>query len=88
MPPHAQRLAWLTGFTGSAGTAVVLREHAAIFVDGRYTVQARREVDTERIAVCYSGETTPADWMPSTTLAANAPEWTGSSEKYSKLRPQ
>ena len=63
VPPHAQRLAWLTGFTGSAGTAVVLREHAAIFVDGRYTVQARREVDTERIAVCYSGETTPADWI-------------------------
>ncbi|SDG34219.1 Xaa-Pro aminopeptidase [Limimonas halophila] len=63
VPPHAQRLAWLTGFTGSAGTAVVLREAAAIFVDGRYTVQARGEVDTDRIAVCYTGETQPADWI-------------------------
>ncbi|NNF80577.1 MAG: aminopeptidase P family protein, partial [Rhizobiales bacterium] len=38
--PHAERLAWLTGFTGSAGAAVVLADKAAVFVDGRYTVQA------------------------------------------------
>jgi Xaa-Pro aminopeptidase len=43
VPPHARRLAWLTGFTGSAGTAVVLADRAALFVDGRYTLQARRE---------------------------------------------
>ena len=42
----AERLAWLTGFTGSAGTAVVLADKAAIFVDGRYTLQARDQVDT------------------------------------------
>ena len=41
----AQRLAWLTGFTGSAGLAVVLAERAALFVDGRYTLQAASEVD-------------------------------------------
>ena len=40
VPPRGQRLAWLTGFTGSAGLAVVLRERAALFVDGRYTLQA------------------------------------------------
>uniref|UniRef100_UPI000AABF00D aminopeptidase P family N-terminal domain-containing protein n=1 Tax=Aureimonas sp. AU12 TaxID=1638161 RepID=UPI000AABF00D len=39
IPPSAARLGWLTGFTGSAGTALVLPERAAIFVDGRYTVQ-------------------------------------------------
>ena len=38
---YAQRLAWLTGFQGSAGSAVVLPEEAAIFVDGRYTLQVR-----------------------------------------------
>ncbi|MFQ5972710.1 MAG: aminopeptidase P family protein, partial [Alphaproteobacteria bacterium] len=45
LPPRAERLAWLTGFTGSAGIAVVLPERAAIFVDGRYTLQVRRQVD-------------------------------------------
>ena len=42
---YAQRLAWLTGFGGSAGSAVVLQDTAAMFVDGRYTVQVRDQVD-------------------------------------------
>jgi Xaa-Pro aminopeptidase len=42
---HSERLAWLTGFSGSAGMAVVLRDAAAVFVDGRYTLQAEGEVD-------------------------------------------
>ena len=41
---YAQRLAWLTGFQGSAGSAVVLAENAAIFTDGRYTLQVREQV--------------------------------------------
>ena len=41
---YAQRLAWLTGFGGSAGTAVVLADKAAIFTDGRYTLQVREQV--------------------------------------------
>src|ERR1700726_2760541 len=45
VPPCAERLAWLTGFTGSAGVAIVLAGRAAIFVDGRYMVQVREEVD-------------------------------------------
>ncbi len=45
LPACAERLAWLTGFTGSAGTAVVLSEQASIFVDGRYTLQVRSQVD-------------------------------------------
>ncbi len=46
VPPRAERLAWLTGFNGSAGLAVVLADRAAIFVDGRYTLQVRDQTDT------------------------------------------
>ena len=47
LPPHNERLLWLTGFSGSAGMAVVLRDRAAVFVDGRYTVQVARQVDAQ-----------------------------------------
>jgi Xaa-Pro aminopeptidase len=46
VPPSAQRLAWLTGFTGSAGLAIVHPDESAIFVDGRYTLAVRDQVDT------------------------------------------
>src|SRR6188474_78330 len=45
--PSEERLAWLTGFTGSAGIAMVLPHEAAVFVDGRYTLQAAKQVDTK-----------------------------------------
>jgi len=47
VPPAYDRLAWTTGFTGSAGAAVVLADEAAIFTDGRYTLQVRAQVDGE-----------------------------------------
>src|SRR6516164_27840 len=47
VPKRAERLAWLTAFTGSAGTAIVLRDKAAIFVDGRYTLQVSQQTDTK-----------------------------------------
>ncbi|CAA7624234.1 aminopeptidase P family protein [Magnetospirillum sp. UT-4] len=61
--PSAQRLAWLTGFTGSAGLAVVLAARAAIFVDGRYTLQVRHEVDCHRFEPVHMVETPPARWL-------------------------
>ena len=63
VPPSAQRLAWLTGFTGSAGMAVVLLDHAAIFVDGRYTLQVRAEVDCGRFAPLHLVDQPPAGWV-------------------------
>ncbi len=45
VPKNAERLAWLTGFTGSAGFAIVLKDAAAVFVDGRYAIQVRQEID-------------------------------------------
>src|SRR5882757_5001480 len=47
LPAYAERLAWLTAFTGSAGAAVVLADKAAVFVDGRYTLQVRKQTDTK-----------------------------------------
>ena len=50
LPAAFDRLGWLTGFTGSAGAAVVLTGEAAIFVDGRYTLQVRAQVDETAFA--------------------------------------
>ncbi len=44
--PYAERLRWLTGFAGSWGLAILMRDRGAIFVDGRYTIQVRKQVDT------------------------------------------
>src|ERR1700682_4721381 len=46
VPPCAEQLAWLTGFTGSAGIAIVLADRAVIFVDGRYQVQVQEEIES------------------------------------------
>jgi Xaa-Pro aminopeptidase len=63
LPASAERLAWLTGFTGSAGVAIVLADRAAIFVDGRYTLQARSEVDAGSFSQEHLTETPPAKWL-------------------------
>jgi Xaa-Pro aminopeptidase len=61
--PSAERLAWLTGFTGSAGIAVVLAEEAAVFVDGRYTLQVREQVDPGAFTPVHVTETPPSRWL-------------------------
>ncbi len=63
VPDHDQRLAWLTGFTGSAGWAVVLAGRAAVFVDGRYTLQVRQEVDTHLFTPVHLTDISLADWL-------------------------
>src|SRR5579863_4938546 len=63
VPPCAERLAWLTGFAGSAGVAIVLAGRAAIFVDGRYTVQANDEVDAAAFAIEHLVEHPPTAWI-------------------------
>lgn len=71
VPKNAERLAWLTGFTGSAGTAVILQNEAALVVDGRYTVQAAEQVDTSVITPVQMAQTSVEDW-----IAAHLPEGT------------
>ena len=60
---YAQRLAWLTGFQGSAGSAVVLPQEAAIFVDGRYTLQVREQVDGAHWQYESVPQTSVAAWL-------------------------
>jgi len=63
-PPTAnRRVEWLTGFSGSAGTVAVLLEKAAIFIDGRYTLQAEAEVDHAVYERHNSGTLTPENWI-------------------------
>ncbi|MGC5780738.1 M24 family metallopeptidase [Methylobacterium sp. NFXW15] len=63
VPDNAERLAWLTGFTGSAGTAVILADSAALVVDGRYTLQAPAQVDTGLITVVPLAESNAEAWI-------------------------
>ena len=63
VPPQAQRITWLTGFTGSAGMVVVLAETAAAFTDGRYTLQIAGQVDSDLYDCLNISETPPPDWI-------------------------
>ncbi len=69
VPSRGQRLAWLTGFTGSAGLAIVLRDRAVLFVDGRYTLQAAAQVDTGLFEIRHLIEEPPAQWIAATLNA-------------------
>src|SRR4029077_12120805 len=63
VPPSEERLAWLTGFTGSAGMSIVLTREAALFVDGRYTLQAGKQVDTKVWGVQPLVDPPPETWL-------------------------
>lgn len=61
---RAERLQWLTGFTGSAGFAIVLQDEAALFVDGRYTLQAPAETDASIIECRHFKKPPALEWLP------------------------
>jgi Xaa-Pro aminopeptidase len=63
VPRRSQRLAWLTGFSGSAGLAIVLADRAAIFIDGRYTLAVRGQVDTDAFVPHQIPEQSPETWI-------------------------
>ncbi|MEM6851821.1 MAG: aminopeptidase P family N-terminal domain-containing protein, partial [Pseudomonadota bacterium] len=62
-PAYAQRLTWATGFTGSAGAAIIGRETAAMFTDGRYALQVRSEVDGALFSFHDISDCPPAAWL-------------------------
>ena len=63
LPASERRLVWLTGFSGSAGCALVLADRAVLFVDGRYTLQAREQVNTSLFAIEHLVENPPDKWI-------------------------
>src|ERR1700722_11317763 len=64
LPAYAERLAWLTAFTGSAGAAVVLKDKAAVFADGRDTLQVRKQTDTSLFEPRDLVAEGPQGWIP------------------------
>ncbi|HEU0070515.1 MAG TPA: aminopeptidase P family protein [Alphaproteobacteria bacterium] len=89
VPLFARRLAWLTGFTGSAGIAAVLPERAAIFVDGRYTLQAQTEVDAAAFASHHITQHPLTEWLsahlkPGQTLGFDP--WLHTVEDVARMR--
>ncbi|MEM1152183.1 MAG: aminopeptidase P family protein [Pseudomonadota bacterium] len=69
LPAANERLAWATGFTGSAGAAMILAETAAVFVDGRYTVQARDQLDADLFETVGLPVPGPFNWLADLTLS-------------------
>jgi Xaa-Pro aminopeptidase len=63
VPKRAERLAWIANFTGSAGLALVLKDKAAIFVDGRYTIQVREQVDAQLFEIRHLINEPPEAWI-------------------------
>ncbi len=61
--PYAERLCWLTGFSGSWGTAIVLHSKAAFFVDGRYTTQIKKQVKGSAYQFLHLVKAPPAEWV-------------------------
>ena len=57
------RLAWLTGFTGSAGFAIITPDRAGVFIDGRYRVQVKAQIDPAHFTAVHWPETKPSDWL-------------------------
>jgi Xaa-Pro aminopeptidase len=88
VPASEERLAWLTGFSGSAGAAVVLADKAALFVDGRYTVQAAAQTDTAVFTIEHLVEAPPERWLEA-NLTAGAKlgydPWLHTAEQAEKL---
>ncbi|HMF26544.1 MAG TPA: aminopeptidase P family protein [Pseudolabrys sp.] len=89
LPASEERLAWLTGFTGSAGVTVVLREAAALFVDGRYTVQADKQIDRNIFSIEHLVEHPPEQWLEQNLKKGDKvgyDPWLHTTEQADKLR--
>ena len=89
LPASEERLAWLTGFTGSAGAAVVLSDRAALFVDGRYTVQASSQVDSNIFSLEHMVEHPAEQWLEQNLkngAKLGYDPWLHTSEQAEKLK--
>ena len=96
LPAYAERLAWLTAFTGSAGAAVVLKDKAAVFVDGRYTLQVRAQTDTSLFEPRDLVAEGPQGWIPGNLPKGaklgydpwlHTAQWRGAPERRRRKKP-
>ena len=62
-PANSCRLEWISGFSGSAGTAIIFKKKAALFTDGRYSIQIKQEVDQSKFSLINLASTKPIDWL-------------------------
>ncbi len=85
VPPHAERLAWLTGFTGSAGLAIILMDQAAVFTDGRYVLQLAQQTDAGRFEQLHVTQTPPPEWAASRAKNLGYDPWLMSAEAASRF---
>ncbi len=87
VPPCAERLAWISGFTGSAGLAIVLAERAAVFSDGRYTLQLEQQTDAAIWERRHMIEDKPEDWLRQAAPAKKIgfDPWTMSAEGLARF---
>ena len=90
VPASAERLAWLTGFTGSAGLAIVLADKAAVFTDGRYVLQLASQTDGALWERLHVTENPPPAWLKASIVArarliapGSAPPWSSSAPQQS-----
>jgi Xaa-Pro aminopeptidase len=89
LPASEERLCWLTGFTGSAGAAVVLTDRAALFVDGRYTVQANSQIDGTVFTIEHLVDRPPEQWLERNLNRGGRlgyDPWLHTSDQVEKLR--
>jgi Xaa-Pro aminopeptidase len=88
LPPSEERLAWLTGFTGSAGCAVILADRAVLFTDGRYTLQAREQTDPSIFTIEHMVEKPLSEWLEHNLPAGSKlgyDPWLHTAENIEKL---
>ena len=85
VPPRAERLAWLTGFTGSAGLAVALVDEAALFTDGRYILQAGAQLDPAAFKVVHITEEPPPGWIAARAKRIGYDPWLFSADGVARF---
>ncbi len=71
LPDCSKRLEFLTGFSGSAGAAIVLMDKAAVFADGRYTIQVAKEVNKKQFQICHLIDQPPSAWLAQNAVSGS-----------------
>lgn len=88
LPDSAKRLEWLTGFTGSAGTAIIAQNKAAFFTDGRYTIQAGQQVDKNIFEIYNIADKKPEQWLAENHIKAGFDAWVLSLAQVRRYDPK